>query len=72
MIVAASVNGALGRAGLLLTLVAASFGIFSTIWALRAGDRRLLRQAPMYAGLALVGPDVAVVMMERALINRDF
>ncbi len=72
MIVAASVNGALGRAGLLLTLVAASFGIFSTIWALRAGERRLLRQAPMYAGLVLVGAVVAVVMMERALITRDF
>jgi cytochrome c-type biogenesis protein CcmF len=72
MIVAASLNGALGRGGLMLTLVAATFGIFATVYALRTRDRRLLRQAPKYAVLALVGAVVAVVMMERALITRDF
>jgi cytochrome c-type biogenesis protein CcmF len=71
-VIAASLNGALGRGGLLLTLAAATFGIFGTVYALRTGDRRLLRQAPRYAWLALAGAVVAVVMMERALITRDF
>jgi cytochrome c-type biogenesis protein CcmF len=71
-VIAASLNGALGRGGLLLALVAATFGIFSTLYGLRSGDKRLLRQAPRYAWLVLAGSVVAVVMMERALITRDF
>jgi len=69
---AASLNGAVGRGGLLLTLVATTFGAFGTIYAVRAGDRRLLRQAPTYAVMGAVGAVVAVVMMQRALITRDF
>ena len=69
---AASLNGALGRGGLLLALVAASFGIFSTVYGIRRADARLVRQAPKYAGMVLAGSVLAVVMMERALITRDF
>jgi len=69
---AASLNGALGRGGLLLTLAAATFGAFGTIYAVRAGDRRLLRQAPLYTAMCVLGAVIAVVMMQRALITRDF
>ena len=69
---AASLNGALGRGGLVLVLVAATFGMLGSIIAVRRGDRRLAGQMPRYAWLCLAGAVVAVVMMERALITRDF
>jgi cytochrome c-type biogenesis protein CcmF len=69
---AASVNGAFGRAGLMLALIAATFGALSTIYGIRRHDARTLRQAPMYAWLCVAGAALAVVMMQRALITRDF
>ncbi len=69
---AASVNGAFGRAGLMLALAAAAFGAIATIYGVRRGDRRVLRMAPIYAWLCLGGAVLAVVMMQRALITRDF
>jgi cytochrome c-type biogenesis protein CcmF len=69
---AASLNGALGRAGLVFTLVAATLGAAGTIYGIRAGDRRILRFAPRYAWFCLAGAIAAVVMMQRALITRDF
>ena len=69
---AASLNGALGRAGLLITLVASTFGMFGMFVAARRGDRRLAAQMPRYAWLAFGGAVLAVVMMLRALITRDF
>ena len=69
---AASLNGALGRAGLVFTLVAATLGALGTIYGIRAGDRRILRLAPRYAWFCLAGAIAAVVMMQRALITRDF
>lgn len=72
MILAASLNSALGSAGLLLMLAATTFGAFSTAWAVVVGNRRVLRQAPVYAGLAFAGAVLATAMMQRALITRDF
>jgi len=69
---AASINSALGRAGLLLMLAACVFGALAVLYGIRRGDRKLLKQAPVYAWLGLAGIVLSVVMMQRALITRDF
>jgi cytochrome c-type biogenesis protein CcmF len=71
-LIAGSVNGALGNAGLLLMLASATFGACATVYGIRAGSTRTLQQAPRYAWLGLAGAVLAVVMMQRALITRDF
>ena len=70
--IAASVNAALGRAGLLLMLAACVMGALTVLVGVRRGDPRLLRQGARYAWMALGGIVLAVVMMQRALITRDF
>ncbi len=70
--IAASVNAALGHAGLLLMLAASVFGALAVAYGIRRRDERLLRQAPVYAWLAFAGIALAVVMMQRALATRDF
>jgi cytochrome c-type biogenesis protein CcmF len=70
--IAASLNSALGRAGLLLMLAASVIGALTIVLGIWQRDRRLLKQAPMYAWLALGGSLLASVMMQRALITRDF
>jgi cytochrome c-type biogenesis protein CcmF len=72
MLFAASINSALGRAGLLLMLAASVFGALAVLYGIRQRDRKLLKQGPIYAWLALAGIVLAVVMMQRALITRDF
>ncbi len=69
---ALSVNAAFGRAGLALMLAASVFGAFAVLYGIRRRDRRLLAQGPRYAWLAFAGVVLSVVMMQRALINRDF
>ena len=69
---AASLNGALGRAGLMLALAASTFGALATIYGVRRRELRILRMAPVYAWLCLGGAVFAVLMMQRALITRDF
>ena len=70
--IAASLNSAFGRAGLLLMLAASVIGALTVVVGVWQGDKRLLRQAPRYAWLALAGSVLSVVMMQRALITRDF
>lgn len=70
--IAVSVNAALGSAGLLLMLAASTFGAFSTAWAVRAGSPTMIAAGRRYAWLALAGAVLATVMMQRALITRDF
>jgi len=70
--VAASLNEALGRAGVLLMLAASVIGGLSVVWGIHKGDRKLLRQSLMYAALACAGAVLAVIMMQRALITRDY
>ncbi len=72
MLAAASANSALGRAGLLLMLAASVFGAIAVLYGIRRKDARLLKQGPVYAFLALGGIVLAVVMMQRALVTRDF
>jgi cytochrome c-type biogenesis protein CcmF len=69
---AVSANGAFGRAGVVLALAAATGGAIVTVAGLRARDARLLRQGRVYAALCFAGAALAAVMMERALITRDF
>jgi cytochrome c-type biogenesis protein CcmF len=69
---AASINSALGRAGLMLMLASSVFGILAILYGIRRGRKSPLRQAPRYAWLAFAGITLSVVMMQRALITRDF
>jgi hypothetical protein len=56
----------------MLALIAATFGALSTVYGIRRHDTRTLRQAPLYTWLCVGGAVLAVVMMQRALITRDF
>jgi cytochrome c-type biogenesis protein CcmF len=71
-VLAASLNGALGRAGLMLALAAATFGALATIYGVRTRQPRILRMAPVYAWLCVGGAVLAVLMMQRALFTRDY
>jgi cytochrome c-type biogenesis protein CcmF len=71
-VIAASVNAALGRAGLLLMLAACVVGALTVFVGIRRGDKRLLKQGARYSWMAFGGIVLAVVMMQRALITRDF
>jgi cytochrome c-type biogenesis protein CcmF len=71
-VLAASLNSALGRAGLMLCLAAAVFGAAATVYGIRRNDAKTLRMAPMYTWLCVGGAALAVAMMQRALITRDF
>ncbi len=70
--IAASLNSAVGRAGLMLMLGASVLGALAVLYGIRKGDKKLLRQSPRYAWLALAGITLSVVMMQRALMTRDF
>ncbi len=72
MIVAVGINGALGNAGLLLMLAASLIGALTTGLAIVTGNHKGIRQGPVYAALILVGAVLAVLMMLRALIQRDY
>jgi cytochrome c-type biogenesis protein CcmF len=69
---ALSLNGAMGHAGLLLILAASSVGALSTGLAIVTGNERGVRQAVSYAWLILGGALVAVFAMQRALETRDY
>ncbi len=70
--IAASLNGAFGHAGLTLLLGASVFGALAVLYGIRRDDAKLLGQSPRYAWLGLGGAVLSVVMMQRALITRDF
>jgi len=53
-------------------LAASVFGALAVLYGIRQHDRKFLKQGPMYAGLAFAGIVLAVIMMQRALITRDF
>jgi len=65
-------NLALGRAGVVLGLVAAVFGVIALAVGLLEDRPAVRRTARWYAVLTLAGGLLAVVAMERALITRDF
>ena len=69
---AASMNAAIGRGAVLLGLLACLSGIAITVAGIRRGDQRALRSTARYAYLTFGAALVAFVIMERALITRDF
>jgi cytochrome c-type biogenesis protein CcmF len=69
---AVTLNGALGNAALLLVLAASCVGALSTGLAIVSGNRRGMRQGPVYAWLILGGALLAVLAMQRALHMRDY
>ena len=64
---ALSANGALGHAGLLLVLAASVVGALSTGLAIVPGNRRGVRQAPVYAWLVLAGALLAALHLVPAV-----
>ncbi len=72
MMVALSLNGALGHSGLLLVLAASVIGALSTGFAIATGNTRGTKQAINYAWLIVAGALVAVFAMQRALEQRDY
>ncbi|HEY5422561.1 MAG TPA: cytochrome c biogenesis protein CcsA, partial [Ilumatobacteraceae bacterium] len=72
MFASTSLNGVVGHAALILGLAACAFGALGLGIATVTNDRRLLRSIPNYSWMALVAALVAVAIMERALITRDF
>ena len=52
--IASSVNGALGNAGLLLMLAATTFGASATVYGIRAGATRTLRASQLRASSVLL------------------
>ena len=65
-------NLALGRAGVVLGLVAAVFGAIAIVVGLMESRPALRRSARWYAFMVLGGAVLATIAMERALITRDF
>lgn len=69
---AVSINAALGRGAILLGVLTCLSGIAITVAGIRKNDLRALKSASRYAYASFVAAIIAVVMMERALITRDF
>ena len=69
---AISLNAAVGRGAVLLGVLACLFGTAITIAGIRKNDQRALKTSTRYSYLALFAAIAAVVVMERALITRDF
>lgn len=72
MLAAGGVAGPLGRAALVVGLVAAVFGMFAAISGTRQRDVKVLKLVPRFATLAFIAAIGAFVAMEWALITRDF
>ena len=72
MLAAGGVAGPLGRAALVVGLVAAVFGMFAAISGTRQRDVKVLKLVPRFAILAFASSLGAFVAMEWALITRDF
>src|SRR3954453_7813661 len=72
MFASTSLNGVIGHAALIVGLAACVFSALGLGIATVTNDRRMLRSIPNYSWMALVAAVVAVAIMERALITRDF
>jgi cytochrome c-type biogenesis protein CcmF len=71
-VLAVSINGAIGRGAILLGLLTCLSGIAITVAGIRKHDLRALRSTTHYAYVAFAAALLAFIMMERALITRDF
>jgi cytochrome c-type biogenesis protein CcmF len=71
-VLAEGVNGTLGHSALIIGLAASVFGAGALATATLLKDQRLVRTVQAYVLVALFGAVTAVVVMERALITRDW
>ncbi|MET0911632.1 MAG: heme lyase CcmF/NrfE family subunit, partial [Ilumatobacteraceae bacterium] len=69
---AASLNGSIGVAALLIGLTASVFGAVMLVVGIRRGDARMLASGNRYAWVVAFTGVLAFAAMERALITRDF
>ncbi|HAP75229.1 MAG TPA: cytochrome C biogenesis protein CcmF, partial [Acidimicrobiaceae bacterium] len=69
---AQGLNGLLGQSALMVGLAASVFGAMGLAVATLQRDKRLLRLIPAYGWISLIAAIAAVVVMERALITRDW
>ena len=69
---AAGLSAPLGQAALLVGMAASLFGALSLVTSIRTGNVRLARNTTTYGVMVLAAAVAAVVIMERALITRDF
>jgi len=72
MILAEGTNGFLGHTALIVGFAACLFGAFALVAATVLHNPRLLRSVQTYGMFALAGSVLAVVVMEKALITRDW
>jgi cytochrome c-type biogenesis protein CcmF len=71
-VLAEGVNGLLGHSALIIGLAASVFGGAALATATLLKDQRLVRTVQAYGWIVLVGALMAAVVMERALITRDW
>jgi len=71
-VLAEGLNGVLGHSALIIGFAASLFGAMALASATVLKNPRLLRTVQAYGTLALVSAVVAVIVMERALITRDW
>ncbi|MEY4338561.1 MAG: cytochrome c-type biosis protein CcmF, partial [Actinomycetota bacterium] len=69
---AEGVNGLLGHSALIVGFASAAFGAAAMATATLKRDVRLVRTVQAYGWVVLVAAVAAVVVMERALITRDW
>ena len=69
---AVGLNAAAGRGAILLGVLVCAFGIVVTVAGIRQGNTRVLRSTARYSYVAFAAALIAFVVMERALITRDF
>lgn len=69
---AEGLNGFLGHSALIIGFAACLFGAFALISATTLHNPRLLRTVQAYGWIALGGAVLAIVVMERGLITRDW
>ena len=69
---AEGLNGLLGHTALIVGFAASLFGALALIAAIRLRNERLIKTVMPYGWLALGGAVLAVVVMERGLITRDW
>jgi len=69
---ASGINGALGRAFLLVGIIGSLFGAIAAITSARQRDQAVAKLIPRFAVLVFAASFGAFAVMERAMITRDF
>ncbi len=72
VVIAEGVNGLLGHSALIVGFAACLFGALGLVTATTLRNERLLRTVQSYGWIALIGAVVAIVVMVKGLITRDW